>query len=610
MADLKFKNAAQNFVDNIFASGKIRLIEASDDDKRILKELGIKFPNPDLALFEGVYLLADKANRNRHYLSSDTVSKAVSSIKMKPVNYFHKRGQPIGVYINGTFNAPTKAMRTVGVLWRSLFPERVTEIEKLIKSENSGQSFELTYQKSEARKDTSIELFDITFKGGAILPRDKAACRDTSADVLAKMQESNVVMGGLNIEGEEKMADEKKKEVIAEEEILSILDKEDTSKEDVEKQTEALHVWEEKEVEYEAEAKKLTYKQRKELPDDAFAYIKTIKGRKVRRFPIHDKAHVKSALVWLPQAKKLSSAEKTTIKQVILRTARQLGMASLLKKHKDEICFNYDDILDVQAKIKETYKDHISPDKLEDILAEKLEKALSDKAKFAERRESLTEFADVDLEAYDILNDEVFDKLSKDNQIKALQKNVTDLDWLKERIKQIEQAAFQCSCTKCGHKVTTEEHCNTIKCPKCGGEMRRANRPGTGRPDLSPNAEIAKGAEDNKDNKVDTKDGTKDTKVDKEEEKPIEKKDDKPIEKKADEKPIEKKEEKPAEKKDEKPVDKKAEEKPADKTVPDDKKSEKKEDTEGKLLIHGMPKVIDESVKEQMRNVYKKRGDK
>jgi len=40
---------------------------------------------------------------------------------------------------------------------------------------------------------------------------------------------------------------------------------------------------------------------------------------------------------------------------------------------------------------------------------------------------------------------------------------------------------YNCSCVDCGHKMKSDKHCNTIKCPKCGGEMRRQERPGPGR---------------------------------------------------------------------------------------------------------------------------------
>jgi len=40
-----------------------------------------------------------------------------------------------------------------------------------------------------------------------------------------------------------------------------------------------------------------------------------------------------------------------------------------------------------------------------------------------------------------------------------------------------------CECLKCGHTVTVkaDEHCADIKCPECGGEMRRKERPGPGK---------------------------------------------------------------------------------------------------------------------------------
>ena len=39
---------------------------------------------------------------------------------------------------------------------------------------------------------------------------------------------------------------------------------------------------------------------------------------------------------------------------------------------------------------------------------------------------------------------------------------------------------WTCECIECGYKMETERHCNEIKCPECGGDMRRAERPGPG----------------------------------------------------------------------------------------------------------------------------------
>jgi len=43
-----------------------------------------------------------------------------------------------------------------------------------------------------------------------------------------------------------------------------------------------------------------------------------------------------------------------------------------------------------------------------------------------------------------------------------------------------EKAKYNCECIKCGYKMSSDKHCNTLKCPKCGGQMRRTERPGPG----------------------------------------------------------------------------------------------------------------------------------
>jgi len=43
-----------------------------------------------------------------------------------------------------------------------------------------------------------------------------------------------------------------------------------------------------------------------------------------------------------------------------------------------------------------------------------------------------------------------------------------------------EKAEYSCECIKCGHKLTSDKHCKDLKCPECGGRMRRVERPGPG----------------------------------------------------------------------------------------------------------------------------------
>ena len=43
---------------------------------------------------------------------------------------------------------------------------------------------------------------------------------------------------------------------------------------------------------------------------------------------------------------------------------------------------------------------------------------------------------------------------------------------------------YECECIECGYIKKTDKHCKDIKCPECGGEMRRKERPGPGRSDV------------------------------------------------------------------------------------------------------------------------------
>jgi HK97 family phage prohead protease len=52
-----------------------------------------------------------------------------------------------------------------------------------------------------------------------------------------------------------------------------------------------------------------------------------------------------------------------------------------------------------------------------------------------------------------------------------------------------------CECVDCNHTIETEKHCDKLKCPECGGQMRRKERPGPGKKDSSPQEEDSERAE-------------------------------------------------------------------------------------------------------------------
>jgi len=49
---------------------------------------------------------------------------------------------------------------------------------------------------------------------------------------------------------------------------------------------------------------------------------------------------------------------------------------------------------------------------------------------------------------------------------------------------------FTCECLNCGYVMESDQHCRDIKCPKCGGEMRRKERPGPGKSEQPPTSNV------------------------------------------------------------------------------------------------------------------------
>ena len=59
--------------------------------------------------------------------------------------------------------------------------------------------------------------------------------------------------------------------------------------------------------------------------------------------------------------------------------------------------------------------------------------------------------------------------------------DVDTIEIKKAKGKKEEKDEYSCECLDCGEEVKSKEHCKDIKCPKCGGEMRRKDRTGTGK---------------------------------------------------------------------------------------------------------------------------------
>jgi len=49
-----------------------------------------------------------------------------------------------------------------------------------------------------------------------------------------------------------------------------------------------------------------------------------------------------------------------------------------------------------------------------------------------------------------------------------------------KKLAEFAEEEFDCECIKCGYKMKSAVHCKDYKCPECGGQMRRVERPGPG----------------------------------------------------------------------------------------------------------------------------------
>lgn len=74
-------------------------------------------------------------------------------------------------------------------------------------------------------------------------------------------------------------------------------------------------------------ARKLTYQEKKALPDSAFAFVKTINGKKVRKYPLIDAEHVRAAMTYFgSNYTYLPPGDRQEVARKIIRAAKREGI--------------------------------------------------------------------------------------------------------------------------------------------------------------------------------------------------------------------------------------------------------------------------------------------
>ena len=122
----------------------------------------------------------------------------------------------------------------------------------------------------------------------------------------------------------------------------------------------------------------------------------------------------------------------------------------------------------------------------------KMDKKANDALLAAQKKLVSDEFGEEVVKGWsdeDFLNQDKIDEVRE--SLKATEEKVEDkkvedkadekADEKVEDKKVEDKASYQCECVSCGKKTTLTGHCKDSKCSECGGDMRRVDRPGTGK---------------------------------------------------------------------------------------------------------------------------------
>jgi hypothetical protein len=348
----------------IARNSKTEIIESADNKELIeaAKKIGIVVPSPDLAVFKTIYAEIDKVNRNGVVLPRKAVEKGLPTLIGKQINWEHRGATQICGYIIDAKIEKDK-VEIIGVVFKSLFPEEFEQVKEKFLKGTLAVSFEI-WNKNPATGKSVIkdlgngyrEVDPIIFHGCGLLLTSTPACPKAKVyKLLAKeiIEAEKIVEKIFNedlVYAELAMEEPKCKNC-----TICLCEKEEPKVELYELMVaeQSIEIKEEEIVSFEndydggeiEEAKRLTYEEKKNLPDEDFALVITVKNkvtgepRKIRMFVINDEAHVRNALARLGQEKVKETLKRLgvsieTVKNKILKKAKELNMTDLLERQE------------------------------------------------------------------------------------------------------------------------------------------------------------------------------------------------------------------------------------------------------------------------------------
>lgn len=381
------------------------IIEAKTDKKllKYIKERGLSPDDRDLMFFKTRYLKFDEPNLNGVIVGKNEVEKGLDTIIGKPVNLQHLKSVCRGFVLAGDIEG--EYMHVYGALFKRAFPEEAKIIRELFATKKLYVSFEihaLNRDGSEVLAEDKNGNYVVTrceFVGCAIIDKtgqlgfgkESPACKEAefldlvgneqnstlkqlctiAEEYSNKVLEKDIIYAELIQKGDDRVertilddfvdAIKSNCEIEIDDEIECSFEDSDVEQNFIEElEGNELIDLEGKVI----EAKKMQYKERKNLDDSDFAVVVKVKNkktggmRKIRMFPIHDEAHVRNALVRLAQEKVKKTLKELgvsiqTVEKKILQRAKKLGMTDLLKRHVKSAKKEVNSMTDVEKKVEE-----------------------------------------------------------------------------------------------------------------------------------------------------------------------------------------------------------------------------------------------------------------
>jgi len=160
--------------DLTYASEYVFLEEGKDDEelKKVANKRGISLPSHDLAIFKCTYAFTDRVNRNGCLLPREEVTKSLSTLVGKAVDFDHMRKRICGTWIDAELDGDK--IIAYGSFFKSNLQDDFSTIQSLMQKGILAVSFEAWGNKTPI-KGNSYSLNDITFAGGALLLKETPA---------------------------------------------------------------------------------------------------------------------------------------------------------------------------------------------------------------------------------------------------------------------------------------------------------------------------------------------------------------------------------------------------------------------------------------------------